>query len=318
MKFCPRCGKKGIAGDFCSVCSAEMLGSILEFKEISIKICPSCMTYFFQNKQTRFDDLAVVVKKVAKENIKKRIYADIRPILPHIEFKPGKEYSFEVEVVFSPKEKYYLPARIEMARCRKCDKGGTQYFEGVLQLRNPNKEAVEFIRKDIERQKGRSIFITNEKKAGSGIDFYISSQRYLQTLGLKLQKQFGGLLKINPRLFSRDRQTSKDIHRVNVYFELLGFKTGDVVRCDDKLIKISSTGKQIAGVNMVTGKRTSFACRNEAEALERKKAEVVKVYPQIEVLDPDTYQAVKVENKKKVNVGDKVSIINDKGRFYIV
>jgi len=152
MKFCPRCGKKGIAGDFCSVCSAEMLGSILEFKEISIKICPSCMTYFFQNKQTRFDDLAVVVKKVAKENIKKRIYADIRPILPHIEFKPGKEYSFEVEVVFSPKEKYYLPARIEMARCRKCDKGGTQYFEGVLQLRNPNKEAVEFIRKDIERQ----------------------------------------------------------------------------------------------------------------------------------------------------------------------
>lgn len=318
MKFCPRCGKKDIAGDFCRECSAEILNTILEFKEIVIKICPVCISYFFQNRWVRFDDLAVVARKLAKENIKKRISAEITPILPHVEFVPGRKYSFEIEVALSKKEKYYLPARIEMIKCNKCGKVNTTYFEGVLQLRNPRKDVVDFIMNDLKKQKDKGVFITDEKKAGNGIDYYMTSQRYLQNLGYKLQKVFGGVLKINPRIFTRNKQTSRDVFRVNVYFELLDFREGDVVKCGDKIIKITGTGKNITGINIDTCSRSSFHYNEKVLVLEPKKTEVIKVYPHIEVLNPETYQPMKIENKKKVSIGEHVEIIIDGGKAYIV
>lgn len=318
MKFCPKCGKKDIAGDFCNSCSAEILSTMLEFKEIVIKICPVCMSYFFQNRWVRFDEIAVVARKLAKENIKKRISAEINPILPDVEFAVGKKYSFEIEIALSKKEKYYLPARIVMMKCDKCGKINTNYFEGVLQLRNPRKDAVDFIMNDLKKQKDKGVFITDEKRAGNGTDYYMTSQRYLQNLGYKLQKVFGGILKINPRMFTRNKQTSKDVFRVNVYFELLDFGNDDVVKCGGKIIRITSTGKNISGVNLETGNRSSFHCKEDAVVLKTEKTEVIKVYPHIEVLNPETYQPLKIENKKKVSIGEHVDIIIDGSRAFIV
>ncbi|MBD3313484.1 hypothetical protein GF345_03510 [Candidatus Woesearchaeota archaeon] len=318
MKFCPKCGKKGIKGDFCSKCYEEIINSMLEFKEIHIKVCPLCMTYFFQNRQVRFDDIATVIRKVAKQNIKKNLHAEIKPILPQIEFKPGRKYSFEVEVALSPKEKYYLPAVLEMVRCRKCDRQGTKYYEGILQLRNTTKEVIDFVRNDIKKHSSKGVFITKERKSGNSIDMWITSQRYLQNLGKRLHKRFGGILKISPRIYSRDRQTSRDVFRVNVYFEMLGYNTGDIVKTDNKLIKVTSTGKHVTGVNIKTGKRTSFASKDDVKVLEKRKAEVVKDYPEIEIMDPDTYQPVKVENTKKIKAGEWVDVIVDEGKYYIV
>ncbi|MCX6707607.1 MAG: NMD3-related protein [Candidatus Woesearchaeota archaeon] len=318
MNFCPRCGKKDIVGDFCKACHAEMIGGIIEFKEIKIKICPLCMSYSFKNKQTKFDDIAVVIRKIAKESMKEKITADITPMLPEIEYRPGKKYQFEIEIALSNKEKYYIPAEIEMEVCKKCSKMGTKYFEGVLQLRNSSKEVMDFIRKEVGTQRSRGIFITDEKEVKDGVDIFITSQRYLQNLGQKLQNTFGGMLKINPRLFSRNRQTSKDVHRVNVYFELLGYKRGDVVKHENNLIKISATGKQIAGYNIVTGKSTAFSSKDKVKTFDVKKAEVVKVYPDVEVMDPETYQPLRIENKKKVVQGEIINIIIDEGKAYIV
>jgi NMD protein affecting ribosome stability and mRNA decay len=49
-----------------------------------------------------------------------------------------------------------------------------------------------------------------------------------------------------------------------------------------------------------------------------KKAEVVKTYPHVEVMDPDTYQPLKIENTKKVAQGEIINIIIDEGKAYIV
>ncbi len=318
MKFCPRCGKKGITGEFCSKCHAEMIGSILEFREIEIKVCPLCMKYLLKNKWVRFDSLEVAVRKAVKENMKKRINAAITPLLPEIQFKPGRKYEFEAEIAFPHNEKYYIPVRLEMVRCRRCEKQGTSYYEGILQLRSPTKEIIEFVRRDVERNSRRGVFITKEKKVPKGIDLYITSQRYIQQLGHRLHKRFGGILKISPSIYSRDRQTSRETHRVNVYFQMLGFRQGDVVKSGSKLIKVSSTGKHVTGTNLLTGKRTSFDCKENVEALEKRKTEVVKSYPDVEVLDPETYQPVKVENRKRAEQGDEVEVVNDNGRFYIV
>jgi len=54
------------------------------------------------------------------------------------------------------------------------------YFEGILQLRNPNDEVISFINSQIKKRTG--VFITKEQKGNNGIDFYITSQKYLQAL----------------------------------------------------------------------------------------------------------------------------------------
>jgi nonsense-mediated mRNA decay protein 3 len=93
-----------------------------------------------------------------------------------------------------------------------------QYFEAVIQLRNPHKEAVKCIENAVDKRKG--VFIAKKSKVKGGIDFYISSQRYARTLGKILKKSFKGELKITRRLYGMDKQKSKQLYRGTVLFRI--------------------------------------------------------------------------------------------------
>ena len=82
-----------------------------------------------------------------------------------------------------------------------------QYFEGILQLRNPSTEVLDFLMKKMKEQ---HISIAKETKTKDGIDLYLSSRKFIKNISHKLQKQFGGELKQSPTLFSHNKQTSKD------------------------------------------------------------------------------------------------------------
>ena len=93
-----------------------------------------------------------------------------------------------------------------------------QYYEAVLQLRNPNEEAVNCIINAINKRKG--VFIAKQVEVKGGIDFYISSQRFTRSLGKKLKKAFKGELKESRKLYGMDRQKSKQIYRGTVLFRI--------------------------------------------------------------------------------------------------
>ena len=95
------------------------------------------------------------------------------------------------------------------------DKG---YYEGTLQLRNPNREVINFIRNQFKNN--RKAWIAKEERLKTGIDLYISSNRFLLSLGKKLKKSFKGELKVSRKLHSRDRITSKNVYRMTVLFRL--------------------------------------------------------------------------------------------------
>ena len=93
-----------------------------------------------------------------------------------------------------------------------------QYFEGILQLRNPSQEAINFV---INQFKNNSKeWIAKEEKLKTGIDYYISSNHFLLALGKRLKKSFKGELKISRRLHSKDRMTSRQLYRVTVLFRM--------------------------------------------------------------------------------------------------
>jgi len=93
-----------------------------------------------------------------------------------------------------------------------------QYYEGILQLRNPNKEVINFIRNQFKNNE--KAHIAKQEKLKTGIDLYISSNKFLLALGKKLKKSFNGELKTSRKLHSQSRLTSKKVYRVTVCFIL--------------------------------------------------------------------------------------------------
>jgi len=93
-----------------------------------------------------------------------------------------------------------------------------QYYEGILQIRNPSEEVLNFICNQFENN--QKVWIAKHEKLKNGIDFYISSNKFLLALGKKLKKSFKGELKTSRKLHTRNRVTSKAVYRVTVLFRV--------------------------------------------------------------------------------------------------
>lgn len=140
---------------------------------------------------------------------------------------------------------------------------GPKYFEGKLQLRNPTPEVVHYVRKKIAQDK--NVWIAKEEKAKNGIDFWLSSNKFLLDLGKKLKKRFAGILKTSKKLHTQHKVTSKLLYRVTVMFKCLPFQRGDVLEVNEEQLKIIDISKQITVKNISTGKKERW----KPEVLER-------------------------------------------------
>jgi nonsense-mediated mRNA decay protein 3 len=138
------------------------------------------------------------------------------------------------------------------------DKGkpvASNYYEGVLQLRNPTKEFVKKAKKLIEENK--LIFIAKQVKVVNGTDLYLSSQKQMQVIARELHSKFGGEMKISSKLHTVNRQTSKKVFRLTILLRLPKFKVGDIVKTRGRFIKVKTMGKKVFGVDVDTGKKIS-------------------------------------------------------------
>ena len=136
----------------------------------------------------------------------------------------------------------------------------SNYFEGILQLRNIDDVVVQFAIKEIEKQE--NVFIANIKKVPNGIDIYVSSQRFLRNIGLKLQKQFAGQLIISKKLHTVSRMTSKELYRVNALFRVPKFKKGDIIDYKGEKIKIIAMHKKVFAKDIKTGKKLNLSYKD--------------------------------------------------------
>ncbi|MBS3171032.1 hypothetical protein J4449_00300 [Candidatus Woesearchaeota archaeon] len=94
----------------------------------------------------------------------------------------------------------------------------SNYYEAILQLRPYNEKVVDFILKKISERK--NVYIAKEVPLKTGIDLYLTDQRFARALGRRLKRNFKGKLILSRKLHTRDRQTSRNIYRVTVCFRL--------------------------------------------------------------------------------------------------
>ena len=135
----------------------------------------------------------------------------------------------------------------------------SNYFEGILQLRNVTDDIVNFAVDEINEN---GVGIAKTKQLENGIDIYVSRQRFLRTLARMLQKKFGGQIIVSRKLHTKSRLTGRDLYRVNVLFRLPYFKKGDVIEYKGDKIKIVNMGKKIFAKNIATGKKLNLGYKD--------------------------------------------------------
>ena len=131
----------------------------------------------------------------------------------------------------------------------------SDYFQGILQLRNINEEILSFVHNQIKKR--GDVAVTRTVKYSNGIDLYITSQKFIRILGKKLKDSFGGELKISSKLHTRNKQ-GKDLYRVNALFKPLKYRKGDLVSVRGDEVRLISIGKKIFARNLKTGKKVTI------------------------------------------------------------
>ena len=197
---------------------------------------------------------------------------------------------------------------------------GSQYYEGILQIRRPNEEILKFVENTIAEMS--TVGISKKEKVPNGLDFYLSSNRAVLTLGKKLQQKFGGVFKSSNKLYGQDRQNSKLLYRMTALFQPWGFQQGEVIEIEGRLLLIKKIGKKTGLIDLKTGEKTEQKLNLNHSSLPTTKTVVSIITPRIEVLDPETFQSVPVQNPDRkrdlLKAGDTVKIIKRKNRVYLI
>lgn len=89
------------------------------------------------------------------------------------------------------------------------------YYQAIIQIRPESDEIIDFVQKALAEDK--KVFVSMVKKVKTGVDLYVSSNQFALGLVRKFKKRFkGGIVKTSRLLYSRNRETSKDVYRVTV------------------------------------------------------------------------------------------------------
>lgn len=96
-----------------------------------------------------------------------------------------------------------------------------KYFEAIIQLRPLDEEVFNFIESEMKTVRGKGVFISRIDHLKTGIDIYISSQKFARNLGQKLKRKFRqGKLVITKKMQTSDKMESRTLYRATVLFRL--------------------------------------------------------------------------------------------------
>lgn len=304
MYFCVKCGKKIESGVFCS--EHDDKSEALDM-DLNLKICPSGKYYFYQ-KWKKYGSPEAFLKAVYNKKFRKKV-----------EPKYLKETSKKVY--------YEIDGQTIELKIEKSDAIAmmhSQYFEGVIQFRYP-KSLESRIKEVLNLQKEywmtKEVFVTKESKQTEGMDWWVTSKKAMSMFADKLNRRFGAKISKNAQLFSRNKQTSKNIYRLNVLVQFPDFEEGAVIKVNNKLAKILQLRRLIKAVDIKTGKTFGFKLSDDHEVLQTKKTRVSNVHPEITVLDPESFQEISIDNPKivkELNTNEKVKVLVYENKTYLI
>lgn len=313
-RFCPNCGKTVTDKTFCEDCRE----TTIRRNPVSIKLCPT-RRYFYRGSWTAFEHTDEIVERVVRDTTK----GDILSISESIEELVSKE-GVQKEVELKVKDEdttIVIPLNINVTRSSYAKKIGGQYYEGILQIRNATSDVKKWIHGFLETCFQKGIIINEIKENGNSVDLFFGNKKDIPKVARKMQRVFGAHIEANASVHTRDHQTQKDVHRVNALVEVPPFKEKDVIEYENKLLYVTRLGKQIKTRKLPTYKPFVFTYSKDKNIplVEKNRTVVSTLYPNVEVLDPETYQSKTATNPRGISLteGQKVTVVKKK-RLHII
>ncbi len=188
------------------------------------------------------------------------------------------------------------------------------YYEAIIQLR-PEKSAIDsYIEQAIKKA---GVSLARKKRLKTGLDYYVSSWKFSVTLGNELAKLFGGRVTVSRKLFGRSKK-GKVVYRCTVLYRPHPFEKGDVVASGKMVFVVTDLGKGVTGRSVTTGRSEQLDLKERWEKLKKHRVVVSKSYHGLEVISPEDYQSIAVENPGKKTERRKVKVVMHEGRVYLV
>jgi nonsense-mediated mRNA decay protein 3 len=288
-------------------------------KAINISIC-SCGKFLDRHSWRPYKDMKEIITKRIREKL-----AKAKVSFKEFELPKSPKEKIDVPVVAVYKGKEQKPVvLVRNTKCNLCEKEGTKYFEAILQIRSANPDVLDRCASQLQERvsglRSRGLFINKVDRFDDGFDLYLTSNKLAQVIGREILDHYGGTIKVSPRLFSKNHQTSKDLYRVNVFVKLPEFDRGDYIVVNDRVHLVEKLGKKIKLVEMQGGGSIiADYDKLDYRLLRKQQAFVSKTYPYIEVINPHDYQSSMVRNKPKIalSIGQSVFVVIHKGIFVV-
>ena len=324
---CISCGKPAEVGYFCRECFLRENPVILAFPEFDIVQCPACGRFFYENSwhnsqiEKAVERLLISRLKLNQDYFK--FSFDFATEFPEHSKAGGNSVNgiLNIKVSASPKsspkielsDEYEVPARLTYKTCPLCKTGRPEYFEATIQLRHPENETpdgreafegiAKMIREESAKHAGQGLRISKEEKFSKGIDFKLTKNSYALQVARSAAERFGAQVEINERLFSQDR-SGRRLYRMTALIVAPNFVSGSIVNFNsgrkNGIYKVISTGRSIRLEDLQNGSNLILNRRSAAglSALPKIKAQVLKRFPRLELLNPETFQPIIPENLK--------------------
>ncbi|MCF7861042.1 hypothetical protein K9M79_02260 [Candidatus Woesearchaeota archaeon] len=315
MARCPICGE--VSKGICKNCYDDGI----EIAINTLTICPHCFSLLDNNNWTK--------KESIEEALCKGTGSDQVKIKSPYKKGPGLNTNINIEAQISKKIKNKISQfhsdmsiPVKFTECSVCKKLlNKTYYEGIFQYRDCNKcpEIKDYIEQRALDNNIKGIKIVKTTQISTGIDYYFNSSSFMLALSKELKQKFGGIVKKSAKLFTRNRQTSKEVYRTNILYKPPHFMVGDVIIVDDRPFQVKGFSQEkVKGVYLDTGKTAVASYEENCPVLTKFDLEIIQERPELYVIHPETYQNEKPINQKLFHKTDKVEGILHKGQIYLI
>ncbi|MFW6230511.1 MAG: NMD3-related protein [Nanoarchaeota archaeon] len=291
-----------------------------DIKQIEVRYCEESKTYKLNNKWHPFEDVAEVYKETARKAIEKHADPEakitIKPIWHHTKVKSITFIATTNEL----EEEKTVPVHTDKTMNPQYAKKYAKALEGTLQLRNLDEDMFVMLKEELEASEKKFCHVTDLRERGQSIDIDMTCQREIERIARALQNVFGGELKIDYKLHTKDKQTQKDIYRITATVIFPKVKKGQYIFYKNAPCHITALDKDIHARNLKTGTLERIAFDEKIEKIEKHTTTVSKVEPRIEAIDPVTFQSEEVvfqdNQKKNLKINQKITVVKCRTKLY--
>ena len=293
-----------------------------EIKEINLRYCEDSSTYKINNKWKNYTDISEVLYNSVYNSLKRKIDEDVKlevePLMKGSKIKElritGKKGKFQEEIT--------VKAKIDKTMNPSLSKKYSKYLEGTLQIRNLNENMFEYLQELLEISEDKSGHVIDLREKGKSVDIDMTSQKEIERIAKGMQKEFGGNLKMDYKLHTRDKQTQKELYRLNATIILPDVRKGDYINFENETFKVISIIKDKMKVYSLENEtKIMIGLDEKYDILKKETSIIARTEPNVMIIDPETFQMNEIKlrdknNTKKIKINQKLEIVKNNNKIF--